>query len=266
MSIYYKEDKDAFDSCLESILINQTVLPTEIVLIKDGPLTDELEGVIEKYQKKFPKTFHIIPFKENQGLGKALQVGVEACKYELIARMDTDDICVHNRFEKQLLYMQQHKDVSIVGGNIQEFNQTIDEPMRLKKMPTGKQIDEYIKLRNPLNHMTVMFRKSDILEVGNYQPLHYLEDHYLWTRLYVNHKIIDNIDEVFVYARIGNGFSERRGSKKYNKGWKTIQKLLYENHIINYFEKQRNILYMFVFTHIPNSLRDFLYTKVLRKS
>ena len=267
MSIYYKEDAKFLKKCFESILDNQTIKPTEIVLIKDGELTKELDKVINNYVKKYPKVMNVYPLEENVGLGKALQIGLTKCKYDLVMRMDTDDIAVPNRFELQLDYMNKNKNVSVIGGYIEEFIEDEKEEKRLKTMPLSyEEVIKYSKFRNPLNHMTVCFRKKDILEVGNYQPLHYLEDHYLWSRLLVNGKIVENIPEVLVYARIGNGFNERRGSKNYIKGWKFLQKYLYDNKYITLYQRLRNLLGMYVMVYTPSFVREFLYNKILRKS
>ena len=266
MSIYFKEDPKYLDLCLESILVKQTIIPDEIVMVKDGKLTKELEKVLSKYDKKYPDIFKFVPLEENVGLGKALQIGLEECSYDLVMRMDTDDICVPERFEKQIEYMKKNKDVTIVGGYIGEFKETKAEELRLKQMPTSYQdVVKYAKFRNPLNHMTVCFRKKDILEVGSYQPLFYLEDQYLWSRVLVAGKKIENIPEVLVYARIGNGFEERRGNKKYIAGWKKLQKYLYDNKFINLFQRMRNLLGMYVFIYVPSDVRTFFYNKILRK-
>lgn len=266
MSIYYNEKPKYFDLCLRSILIEQTILPDEIVLVKDGKLTEELEFVIEKYQKKFPRIFNIIALEDNVGLGNALNIGLAKCKYDIVMRMDSDDISVPERFEKQLKYMMKHKDVSVLGGFIGEFKDDKNKIERIKTMPCSyDEVKKYAKFRNPMNHMTVCFRKKDILEVGNYQPLFYLEDHYLWARVLVNNKKIENLPYVLVYARVGNGFISRRGNKNYIKGWKKLQNYLYENKIINFVEKSRNILGMYVMVYIPDEGRAYLYDNVLRK-
>lgn len=266
MSIYYMEDPKYFDLCLKSILIDQTVLPSEIVLVKDGRLTDELESVIEKYQKLFPNIFNIVALESNVGLGSALNIGLKSCKYDLVMRMDSDDVSVPDRFEKQLKYMKKHKDVSVLGGFIGEFKDDKNKIERIKTMPcTYEEVRKYAKFRNPINHMTVCFRKKDVLEVGNYQPLFYLEDHYLWARLLVNNKKIENLPNVLVYARIGNGFISRRGNKNYIKGWKKLQNYLYKNKMINFVEKSRNMLGMYVMVYIPDEGRAYLYDNVLRK-
>lgn len=266
MSIYYKEKPEYFDLCLKSILVDQTILPNEIVLVKDGKLTDELEEVLSKYQKKFPKKFNIIALEKNVGLGNALNLGLNKCKYDIVMRMDTDDVSVQDRFEKQIKYMEKHQDVSVVGGFLDEFIEDKDKIERTKMMPCSyEEVKKYAKFRNPINHMTVCFRKKDVLEVGNYQPLFYLEDHYLWARLLVNNKKIENLPYVLVHARIGNGFNSRRGNKKYIKGWKKLQNYLYENQMINLLEKWRNLLGMYIMVYIPNSGRAYLYNNVLRK-
>lgn len=266
MSIYHKENPFHLELSLKSILIDQTLLPNEVVIVEDGPLTKELDEVLNKYVEQFPNIIKLFPLKENGGLGNALNYGLTKCKYDLVMRMDTDDIAVPNRFEIQINYMKKHPSVVACGGYIGEFEENLDEELRIKTMPcTHKDVLKYAKFRNPLNHMTVCFRKKDILEVGNYQPLHYLEDHYLWSRLLVNNKKIENISQILVYARIGNGFIDRRGSKNYIGGWKKLQSYLYKNKFINYFEMKRNLLGMYSMVTIPSSWRKFLYDNVLRK-
>lgn len=267
MSIYYKEKPLFFDMALKSILIDQTVLPSEVVLIKDGPLGKELEEVLSKYLKKFPNKFNVVVFEKNKGLGEALRTGVETCKNDIIFRMDTDDIAVPTRFEQQFNYMKEHPEIDVLGGNIIEFNNSIDEEnTRTKVMPkTYEEIKKYAKMRNPINHMTVCFRKQSVLSVGNYQHMLLLEDYYLWCRMIIAGKKIHNLDSVLVYARIGNGFIDRRSSKKQLIGWKELQKYLYSKKFITFFEKARNLIVMYVLIYSPKKLLSFLYKRVFRK-
>ena len=266
MSVYYKETPEFLDLSLKSVLIDQTVVPSEVVLVKDGPLTNDLEMVLSNYLSLFPKIIKIVALEENVGLGKALQIGLEHCKYDLVMRMDTDDIAVKNRFELQLAYMLTHKNVSAVGGYIGEFENDINEELRVKTMPCNyDDLLKYAQFRNPLNHMTVCFRKKDILEVGNYKPLYYLEDHYLWARLIIAGKKIENIPEILVYARIGNGFNARRGNKKYISGWRYLQKYMYDNKFIGLIKRERNMLGMYAMVYVPSGVRGFLYNNVLRQ-
>jgi len=207
MSLYIKEKSDFFDLAMKSIY-EQTLLPSEVVIVHDGPLTNDLYETISFWKQKLPVVEVILD--KNEGLGNALNAGLNKCKHELIARVDTDDINVHFRFEKQTEYMVRNKDVALCGGHISEF---LDEPAVIKghrKVPVGSKLQSYFNRRNPINHMTVMFRKSSILAVGGYKDLCFMEDYYLWLRLHANDFKLVNLDETLVLARVGNGMLERR--------------------------------------------------------
>ena len=265
MSVYYKESPHNLDLSLESILVNQTRKPDEVILVEDGKLTKELDAVVDKYKKKFKNTLKIVPLKTCGGLGNALNKGLEKCKYDIIARMDSDDVSVEDRFEKQIKFFMEHPEASAVGGYIGEFNDDPNESLRLKKIPlTQEEILDYAKLRNPMNHVTVCFKKKDILSIGGYMHLLYLEDHYLWARLLANGKILANMPKILVKVRVGNGFSSRRGSKDYIKGWKFLQDYMHKNKLINWFQKKRNVMAMYVMVYQPKWLREFMYNNILR--
>ena len=150
MSVYHKENAAFFDLSLSSILEHQTVLPTEFVLVCDGSLNEELDGVIEKYQKAYPEILKVYRTSTNQGLGKALNFGLEKCSYDLVARADSDDICVEDRFEIQLNYMKAHPDVSIVSSYIDEFDVDWTKPDKKKE--------------SAAKHGFYQFRKSDLVK------------------------------------------------------------------------------------------------------
>ncbi len=214
MAVYAKEDPDHFRDALESIWHKQTVKPDEIVLIKDGPLTDELELVIKNFSNSAPLKIH--PLEKNSGLGVALAEGIHLCQYDLVARMDSDDISAPNRFEKQTKFMAEHPGVAISGGFIAEFITSADQINSYRKVPVSHQdILRFAKKRNPLNHMTVIFKKSSVLQVGNYQPFLGYEDYYLWIKMLMNDFSMANIPEPLVYARIGNNMHARRHGVKF---------------------------------------------------
>ena len=263
MSVYKKETAAFLGDSIESML-SQTLPFNEFVIVKDGPLTPELDEVLEKYSKNDAR-FKIVTLKKNQGLGIALNHGLKKCKNDLILRIDSDDVALSDRAKKQIDFMIKHPDVDVLGGNIFEFKEKIDEPnRRLKKMPNGNNIHGYIIKRNPLNHMTVCFRKSKIEEVGSYEPLPLMEDYWLWVRLYCKNGKIENINQVLTYARIGNGFEKRRGNKVQMKSWKTIQNFLLENHLIDNKRKAINILNMWIMIHSPVAFRKTIY-RIIRK-
>ena len=163
LSIYYKERPDFLRQSLDS-LFSQTLLPTEVVLVKDGPLTKTLDIIIEEYSKRYLQ-LKIVSLSVNQGLGKALNEGLKYCSYDLVVRMDTDDIAKPNRFEKQLKAFNNQSDIDIVSSWIDEFEGDTNHILSIRKLPEyHKEIYKFAKKRNPINHPAVMFRKSSVLE------------------------------------------------------------------------------------------------------
>ena len=214
MSVYYKENPDHLRLALDSI-IDQTLLPNEIILVEDGVLTDELYKVIDDYCKKY-SFLKIIKLKKNVGLGNALNEGLKHCSYEYVARMDTDDISLKNRFEKQISYLRENPNVDVVGGNIIEFDSDSGKIISAKIVPEKyRDILKYSKKRNPLNHMTVIFKKSSVLSAGGYKDCLYFEDYFLWVRMLKNGNQIYNIQETLVKVRSGIQLIKRRGSLSY---------------------------------------------------
>ena len=215
LSVYSKESSDHLDNALESI-INQTILPNEVVLVKDGILSAELEAVITRYETRNANLFNIVSISENVGLGDALNEGLKYCSYDAVARMDTDDICIPNRFEIQLNYLKHHHEVAVVGGYIEEFTSIPGDLKRIKRVPLeANQIKHYARKRNPLNHPSVMFRKKAIESVGGYERILFFEDYYLWLKLLGAGYKLANIDQVLLYFRVGNDMIGRRHGYAY---------------------------------------------------
>lgn len=263
MSIYVKEKPEYLKEAMDSILA-QTYPIDEIMLIEDGPLTEELYALIAAYKKE-NKNIRTFAFKENRQLGRALAKGVKLCRNELIARMDTDDIAMPDRIEKQVAYMEAHPQVHVLGGSIREFNDegTTD---RVKYMPlTQEEIVEYVKVRNPLNHMTVMFRRSAVLEVGNYQHFPYLEDYSLWSRMLSKGYQIRNIEDILVRARTSMALVRRRSGWAYFKGFAKFRKFQYSLGLMNPFEYAKSMIGTFIVLMLPESVKELAYKMVLRK-
>lgn len=264
MSVYDKENPKYFDLALESNLINQTTVPTEMILVCDGQLNQELDDVINKYEKIFPDVLKVHRLKKNVGLGQALNIGLEKCSCEWIARSDSDDICAPNRFEKQLEYAISF-NVDIVGSDIDEFDEDWSKPIRVKRMPClHDEILKMAKSRNPINHMSVMFKKDKITDCGSYQHLPYAEDYYLWVRAINHGAIFANIDECLVHARVGNGMEKRRGNKAYISSWKKLNQYMLSNGMINKRQKIKNIIAVRTFVYLPNGMRKLIYKYILR--
>lgn len=266
MSVYYRENPLFFDIALRSNLEDQTRKPDEFVLVCDGELTEELEEVIEKYEKRHPDVLKVYRREENQGLGRALKWGLEKCSYDIVLRSDSDDVCVPERFEIQVNYMEQHPEISVCGSFIDEFDLDWNLPKKRKIMPiTSRELFKMAKFRNPINHMTAAFRKNVILTVGSYRHLPYVEDYELWVRTLINGYNIANIDKVLVHARVGNGMIKRRGNKEYIESWRILGRFMLSNNMINRFEYCRNIVAICMFVYMPGNIKELVYKSLLRK-
>lgn len=266
MSVYYKEKPEYFDISLDSNLVKQTLPPDELVLVCDGDLTPELEVVIEKYQKLFPDVLKVYR-KENGGLGKALNFGLPKCSYPLVARSDSDDVCSPDRFEKQVCFMAKHPEIGIISSYIDEFAENWNMPSRVKSLPlTHEELYKMAKFRNPLNHMSVMMRKDDVIRIGSYRHIPYIEDYELWVRAMTNDIRIANIGEVLVHARTGNGMVQRRGTKKYIRSWHLLNKDMIKAGMIGYGTYLRNMIAIISFVFMPVSIKEIMYKRVLRKN
>ncbi|WP_434762340.1 glycosyltransferase [Vibrio fortis] len=224
-SLYVKEEPAYLEQCFES-LAWQTLEANEVVVVHDGPLTDALYETLNKWKKKLPIKEVVLP--NNVGLGEALNAGLKECSHDLVARVDTDDINHLDRFEKQVTYMNLNKDVAALSCDINEFETDPNFPSRIRNAAKSDNIHTYSLKRNPINHMAVIFRKKAILDVGSYQHLHFMEDYYLWLRLQAKGYIIENLTEVLVSARVGNGMLERRSGLKYAKSEISIMILIYQ--------------------------------------
>ena len=263
----YKNDKPEYlKVALDSMLVHQSVKPDEVVLVQDGPVPEVLSAVLSEYEERYASVMHVIRLEKNGGLGNALKLGVENAKFDLCARMDSDDICLPNRFEKQLAYMAAHPECDIVGGQMTEFIDSPDNIVGRREVPlTNDDIYQYMKSRCALNHVTVMFRKASVLKVGNYQDWFWNEDYYLWVRMMMNHCVFANIPDVAVNVRSGADQYARRGGKKYFDSEIGIKKLMLENGMISKEEYLVNYVERFILQRMmPNSVRGWVFRTFAR--
>lgn len=262
ISVYCKENPQFLKLALNSIWVNQTLKPSEVVIVKDGRVTADLDVVIDKFCKIAP--VKIVSFIENRGLGVALAKGLENCTHEIVARMDADDIAMPDRFEKQIEFLVSNFEYDIIGSNIAEFENSENKIIGIRNVPNKfEDIIAFSKKRNPLNHMTVMFKRSSVLAAGNYLPLQGYEDYYLWIRMINNGCMIYNIQEELMLARVGDEMLIRRQGVNFYKQEIKLQKLFYKIGYINYFELVRNIFCRAFPRLFPIFLLRYIY-KLLR--
>lgn len=267
MSLYAKEKPEYLRLAIDSIL-KQTVVPDEIVIVEDGPLTDALYAVLDEYKTKFLQIIRTVRNEKNLGLGLALNVGLNECRNDLVARMDTDDIAKDDRCERQLKYFLENPDTTILGGQIAEFITSPENIVGRRVVPeTDFELKEFIKKRCPFNHMTVMFKKSDVIKVGNYQDWFWNEDYYLWIRMSLANMTFANIPEILVNVRVGEDMYKRRGGNRYFKSEIAIQKLMLDKGIISRHLFYINCIKRFIVQKIlPDSVRGWVYRKFARKN
>ncbi|MBD5174712.1 MAG: glycosyltransferase [Bacteroidales bacterium] len=264
----YKNDNPAFvREAIKSISVYQTLPPSEIVLVVDGPVGEDINNVLNELKSKIPY-LNVIRLDKNMGLGKALNVGLSHTKYEFVARMDSDDIAVPDRCKKQIEYLRFNKEIAIVGGQITEFIGNESDIVGKRIVPCDSHnIEKYIKSRCPFNHMTIMARKSKILEAGNYQELHFNEDYYLWIRMFENGCQFANLPDTLVNVRVGKEMYARRGGWKYFKSEKWLQDYMLKKHIIGLPRYFYNVLGRFgVQVLLPTKVRGFIFKTLFRKS
>lgn len=265
MSLYVKESPRNLRECLDSIL-NQTVMPDEVVIVKDGPLTDGLEGVLTEYIEKTPDLYVIVPLETNSGLGLALAEGILHCKNDLVARMDTDDICRKDRFELQLKEFEKDPALDICGSHILEFEGNIQNVVSKRTVPLDhNSMRQYQKRRDCFNHMTVMYKKSSVLKSGNYQSCMLMEDTYLWVNMFLAGCKAVNVDDCLVYTRVGKNMYARRGGLAYYKKYKQGRKKVRATGYISWWDYYYALIIQFVVAVIPNCFRSWIYKKMLRK-
>ncbi len=267
MSVYKKDSPEYLKIALESIYDIQTRKPDEVVVVFDGPLTDELYKTLDEFREGKENTVFYYPQETNKGLGEALKIGSEKCTGDYIFRMDSDDISVETRFEKQIEYIENHPEIDVLGTGIAEFQfDPANEELRERICPSEH--DDIVsmgKKRNPMNHVSVCMKKAALERSGGYKTLLLLEDYYLWLNMIVSGCKLANLRESLVYVRVGNGFDSKRGSKERISGWKVLQDFMLSNNMITKPQATLNMFYIRAFVNTPTWLKRFLYSKILRK-
>jgi glycosyltransferase involved in cell wall biosynthesis len=273
MSTYRRDNPSHLAEALQSLL-EQTRPADEIVIVEDGPISDALSCVLEDYRRKLPLVR--IRLGRNSGLAAAMSLGLPRCTGDVVARMDADDISLPERFEKQLAFLEKHPEVDVVGGAIAEFLKDSSKIRSIRRPPLdGLDLAAYAKFRNPLNHMTVMFRKLKLLQVGGYGAAKVLklgcyqatpyEDYELWVRMIMAGCILCNLQDVLVLARCGNGMFERRGGLRYARHEISFFNQIRRSGFLSSTEFITNIALHTPVRLLPSFIRALIYRGLLRQ-
>jgi glycosyltransferase involved in cell wall biosynthesis len=258
MSVYINDKPEPFNAALESIWDLQILKPNQIVLVIDGPLTSELETIVDEWKSRLGSVLCIVKLPSNSGLASALNAGIRSCIFELVARMDADDISLPDRFVKQVRFMNANPHVTISSAYIEERSTDMAEILAVRRLPLNHaEILNYARRRCPINHPVAIYRKSFVLEAGGY-PVIYPEDYPLWCHMISRKCIFANIPDVLLYMRAGDSMMARRGAS-FLKGYIETYLLMFRLGQIGCFDLAINIFIQSVVRLSPPFLRKLFY-------
>lgn len=266
MCVYHKDNARDFKAAVESIYDNQTLKPTEVVIVADGPIYGELDEYVSSLERQ-GNPYKIIRLPQNLGHAGARRTAFEAASNEIVAIMDADDISLPDRFEKQIQFMNTHPDVAVVGGQIEEFIDSTDNVVGKRIVPCRhEEVLIWLKGRCPFNQVSVTMLRSPGSAVGGYLDWYCDEDYYLWIRMAETGCRFANLPDTLVNVRVGKDMYRRRGGWRYFKSEARLQGYMLRHHIISLPRYCYNVLGRFVVqVAMPNRLRGFIFQKLFRK-
>lgn len=265
MSVYVRESRENLRQALESVFA-QSLPPAEVIIVKDGPLTDELDALLDEFAARHPE-IRLVPLPKNGGLGRALNAGLRVCSHSIVARMDSDDICLPDRFEKQVGRLLRDESLALIGASVAEF---AHDPAQIECIRHVPQTHEDIVRRFgyicPVNHPTVVYRKEAVERCGGYSQEFAQEDYHLWAKMIKSGCRFENIDEPLVLMRTGEGLYGRRGGLKYALSEARLQLEFWRLGLINLAQLAFNILARSSVRLMPTGFRKLVYRLLLRRN
>lgn len=266
LPVYDGDDVDGLNTAIASV-IEQTRPPDELVIVRDGPLTQDLDAVIDEWREDGRVPVTRVSLSRNVGLGGALKEGLKHCSGEYVARMDADDISVPERLEHQTRFLREHPEVDLLGGYIAEFSGNPNNILAQREVPTDHEsITEMARFRSPFNHATVVMRTEKVLSAGNYRIVNYMEDWDLCSRMLLKGAITANLPKVLLKVRAGEDMYRRRGGTGYTKAEFNRQMEFLRRGFIMPWQFFRNIIVRVPFRLVPDRVRGFMYQKYFREN
>lgn len=263
MSVYHREEVKNLKEAMDSIW-NQTFPTDNFVLVCDGLLNEELNCLIDNMESEHPQTLSVVRLQKNVGLGNALNRGLEYCRNELVARMDSDDIACPDRCETQVYVFAQHPEIGICSGTVIEFIDKTENEIGKRMVPvTHEEIVSFSKRRNPFNHPAVMFKKSAVEAAGGYdESFHLFEDYYLWIRMLQNHIRGYNVKEPLLYMRSSKELYLRRGGNSYTKDMLRFHRWMLHSGWSDWKDFAFGAVPHAVVCLLPNYIRESIYKRI----
>lgn len=258
MSIYLRTNAAYLNQSIQSVWTDQILKPSEIVIVCDGPITDDVNYVLQCWQKILLSRLIVLRIGVNSGLANALNKGLDVCMYNLVARMDDDDISLPSRFLQQYTYMRLHNEISVLGTQVEERSEDLCKVLSKKFLPlSSEEILKFSRWRSPLNHPSVMFRKNVIKKMGGY-PVIYPEDYPLWGKLLFYGYKIENLSEKLLIMRQEMASSGRRVFKFFIGELKVLIYFYRLGHI-SFIQLLSGLLIRFVVRLSPSFVKKNLY-------
>ncbi|WP_022769799.1 glycosyltransferase [Butyrivibrio sp. NC2007] len=265
MSVYAKDKSEYLKQSIDSML-DQTIPPDQFVLVKDGLINSEIDSLINQYVREFPDLFTVVTLKENHGLGVALDEGIKYCKNELIARMDSDDISLPDRCAKELKLFKNNPRLSIVSGNIGEFENDLQNIVSIRKVPElHRDIVKRMRIRSAFNHPAVMYRKSDVIRCGGYGKLRRKQDHVLFSHMLHNDCRGYNIQDIILLFRADRDSVRRKKCWGNCRDYIKAQMILFKRNECNVIDLCYVVLSQIVVFIIPYRIYKALVMAFFRE-
>jgi glycosyltransferase involved in cell wall biosynthesis len=261
--VYDGDRPDHLRRALRSAVDDQTLRPNQVVIVRDGPVRDELAECLDEFARRSPVPVTVVPLPHNGGLGPALDQGLAASWYDVIARMDADDVAMPHRFEVELPLME-HAD--IVGAGLLEFVEDTDHIVGQRTPPTDPgQIQRYARMHDPFNHPTVVYRRRAVLAAGGYGDLPLMEDYALFARMLADGARAVNVAEPLVFYRVGAQAYKRRGGAELLRSELRLQREFRRLGFTSPAEYVRNVLVRGGYRLIPWWCRRAVYKPIVAR-
>lgn len=264
MAVYGKDDAQLFRRALHSVFDNSLV-PNEVWVVADGPLSKELDAVLEEFVVGPAATeMRVLRLPRNLGLAHALNAGLAAITMPWVVRADADDINLPNRFETHAALLKKIPDLDLQSAAILEMTK-FGLPIAVRTVPlTEQEIRRFVRARNPFNHMAVAYRREKVLAVGGYPPVYLKEDYALWCQMLAAGAKVANSPEVLVHATAGKEMYKRRGGWKYAVAEWAIQRILVECKLKTIWQAAWDGVLRSVIFLMPSFIRGWFYLSMLR--
>ena len=264
LPVYERDDPAHFRRAFSSSVDEQTRPPTEVVLVRDGPVPTDLAAALDAAAAESAVPVTRVDLAANVGLAEALEAGLRACRFDVVARMDADDVSLPERFAVQLPVIESGAD--LVGAALEEFHSDEDDVVGLRRQPTDPhQIRSRARFHDPFNHPTVVFRKSAVAAAGGYLALPLMEDYWLFARMIQSGAQVANVPQPLVKYRVGAGAYARRGGWDLVRSEATLQGHLRRSGFVTGPQYLRNLAVRGGYRLVPESMRRAAYRRLFAR-